>query len=241
MFLSFKKEIDYKISLLKKFLPILINCPYTRAIFLAGSTAVGNPKPESDIDLIIISEEKRVWLNRLFLELATFIFGKRRSKKKIKNRFCFNIFLSNSSPLLPHQDLIGASFYKNLKPVWGNESEIKNFWSENYWLKNFYETDFENEKSFLVKYDNKKIWLKTFLEKVLEKINLANFLEKISYKIQTHYLKNKFEKKVLNKNSLTFDFEITPNLIAYHFPISNYFKATQRSQFKNDENDSVEN
>ena len=91
MFLSFKKEIDYKISLLKKFLPILINCPYTRAIFLAGSTAVGNPKPESDIDLIIISEEKRVWLNRLFLELVTFIFGK-EDQRKNKNRFCFNIF-----------------------------------------------------------------------------------------------------------------------------------------------------
>ena len=81
MLLDAKKEIDYKVNLLKKFLPILVICPYTRAIFLAGSTAVGNPKPASDIDLIIISQAKRVWLNRLFLELAAFIFRKRRSKK----------------------------------------------------------------------------------------------------------------------------------------------------------------
>ncbi|MDP3764704.1 MAG: nucleotidyltransferase domain-containing protein [bacterium] len=234
-------EKDYKISLLKKFLPILINCPYTRAIFLAGSTAVGNPKPESDIDLIIISQEKRVWLNRLFLELATFIFGKKRSGKKIKNRFCFNIFLANASPLLPHQDLIGASFYKNIKPVWGSEIEIKKFWSENFWLKNFYENDFENEKSFLIKYDNKKIWLKNILEKVLEKIRLGNILEKVSYQTQTYYLKKIFEKKVFNKNSKKYDFEITPDLIAYHFPISNHFKASLGLSTKKENSTSVEN
>ncbi len=234
-------EKDYKISILKKFLPLLINCPYTRAIFLAGSTAVGNPKLESDIDLIIISEEKRVWLNRLFLELATFIFGKRRSKKKIKNRFCFNIFLSNSSPLLPHQDLIGASFYKNLKPVWGSEIEIKKFWSENFWIKNFYEVDLENEKKVLIEYKENKILFKKNLENILEKIKLANILEKISYKLQTYYLKKEFAKIVLEKKYKKFDFEITPNLIAYHFPISNYFKASLTVKNQEGSSASVEN
>lgn len=234
-------EKNFKISLLKKFLPILINCPYTRAIFLAGSTAVGNPKPESDIDLIIVSKEKRVWLNRLFLELVTFIFRKRRSRKKNKNRFCFNIFLSNDSPLLPHRDFVGANFYKNLKTLWGSKIEIEKFWSENFWIKKICEIDFENEKNVLVEYKENKIWVKNILEKILEKIYLANILEKISYKTQTYYLKKMFEKKVTNKNSKEFDFEISPNLIAYHFPISNYFKAYTKLQNKEGLNTSVEN
>mgnify|MGYP001611069039 CR=1 FL=1 len=233
-------EIKIKFDILKKYLPWLAACPYTRVVFLAGSVATKNPKPESDIDLIIISEHKRVWLNRLFLELGTWVLGIRRSRKKIKNRFCFNMFLSNCSPALPHQDLIGASFYKNIKPAWGDKREIKNFWKDNSWLIKFYNLSNENEKIIFPEKNKITNFIKIFLEFFLEKTKLAVLLEKISLKLQTTYIKSRLEKTVADKNSKDFDFNLTADLIAYHFPVSNYALKLKKYRENNGFSDVVD-
>jgi hypothetical protein len=53
-------------------------------------------------------------------------------------------------------------------------------------------------------------------------------LEKISFKFQNAYLKNKL-KKTGAQNPQEYDFFVTPELIAYHFPVSNYYRESQRS------------
>ncbi|MBI4118770.1 MAG: nucleotidyltransferase domain-containing protein, partial [Parcubacteria group bacterium] len=78
--------IDSKLAELKKFLPVLLMAPYTRLILLAGSLAAGKPKPESDVDVIIVSQNNRLWLNRFFLEVLTRAFGIRRTKKDFTNK-----------------------------------------------------------------------------------------------------------------------------------------------------------
>ncbi|MBI2466102.1 MAG: nucleotidyltransferase domain-containing protein [Candidatus Sungbacteria bacterium] len=219
---------DSKLAELKKFLPVLLMAPYTRLILLAGSLAAGNPKPESDVDVIIVSQNNRIWLNRFFLEVLTRAFEIRRTKKDFANKICFNIFLSHKQPILPHQDSIGAGFYKNLKPVWGSELEIKNFWGNNSWIKKFNEIENVSLKKIIL--DNNSVFIKTLLEKILDYSGLGWLLEKISYRFQVYYLTKKFNQIVINKNSDDFDFKLTPNLIAYHFPISNYARAKKYSR-----------
>lgn len=217
-------EIKYKLSILKKHLPLLAACPYTRAIFLAGSLATGLAQPQSDIDLIVVAQKNRVWLNKFFLETLARIFKIKRTKNNYKNKICFNIFLANVRPLLPHQDFTGASFYKNLKPVWGEAEEIKNFWRVNSWIRNFYSGEPAREKIFN---ESEKVILlpKKIAEKILTFTGLGFVLEKIFYKIQTGYLKNKLHRSVAHRDSADYDFFITPDLIAYHFPLSNYARA----------------
>ena len=220
--------MDSKLAELKKFLPFLLMAPYTRAILLAGSVAVGNPKPTSDIDLIIVSQNNRVWLNRFFLEILTRILRIRRIKNNFNNKICFNISLSNREPLLPHQDAIGAGFYKNIKPVWGDQTEIKKFWEKNSWIKNFEKSGDDRLENLI---PNKNCPLtKTIAEKILDYSGAGLLLEKISYVLQARYLRKKFNRAVADKNSLDFDFNIAPHLIAYHFPVSNHARAKKHDR-----------
>lgn len=232
-------EVKVKLAELKKFLPVLLMAPYTRALFLAGSTTTGDPRPESDLDLIIVSQNNRLWLNRFFLEALTRIFKIRRTKNNFKNKICFNIFLSNREPLLPHRDAVGAGFYKNLKPIWGSEKEIENFWQTNSWIKKFAKL----ESSFLENPISNKdqVFIKTIAEKILDYSGLGLLLEKISYHGQLGYLNHRLNRTVTDVNSKNFDFNVTPNLIAYHFPVSNYALELQKHKEKADFNPAVDN
>lgn len=229
--------MDSKLAELKKFLPVLLMAPYTRAILLAGSVAAGNPKPQSDIDLIIVSQNNRVWLNRFFLEILTRALKIRRTKNNFNNKICFNIFLSNREPLLPHQDAVGAGCYKNIKSAWGDQTEIENFWGTNSWIKKFEKLE-GNYLDNLILNKNRPL-IKTIAEKILDYSGAGLVLEKISYALQTRYLRKKFDRAVADKNSPDFDFNVAPNLIAYHFPISNHARASQAGRTTVENNSKV--
>lgn len=221
-------EVEIKLSILKKYLPWLIAAPYTRAIFLSGSIAAGCPKPASDIDLVVVAQKNRVWLNRFFLELITWLLGRRRDKRNFKNKFCFNIFLSNQKTFLPHQDFVGASCYKFLKPAWAaDQSEIKNFWQTNNWIENFFPISPQSQ-DLILKNNYKKInRLRRSMEFFLNFFGLGFILEKIFYAIQKIYLIYFLKKSGGYKNSQA-DFYLSPRLIAYHFPVSNYSRAVKK-------------
>ncbi len=219
-------ELDFKLVELKRFLPVLVLAPYTKILFLAGSTALGSPRPESDLDLIIVAQRNRVGLNRFFLEIITRLFGIRRTKNNIANKICFNIFFSDTEPLLPHQDFIGASFYKNIKPIWRDDkTAVEKFWAKNLWIKNFCELPLETRQLiFETNYKFINLARKIF-EKTVDFSGLGFILEKITFGLQKFYLEKRFRKS--NSGSLA-DFWVKPHLICYHFPVSNYARMAQK-------------
>ncbi len=219
-------ELDFKLAELKRSLPVLLLAPYTKILFLAGSTALGSPQKESDLDLIIVAQCNRVGLNRFFLEIITRLFGIRRTKNNIANKICFNIFLSDAEPLLPHQDLVGASFYKNIKPIWRDDkTAVEKFWKKNLWLEKFYELPPETRQLiFETNYTIINLARKIF-EHISDFSGLGFILEKITFALQKSYLEKRFRKS--NSGPLA-DFWVKPHLIAYHFPVSNYARMAQK-------------
>lgn len=227
-----KTDTEKKLLKLKKFLPVFILCPYTRAVFLGGSTALGTSRPESDIDLFIVSKNNRVWLNKFFMTIFLSLIGERRTKKNLADKFCLNIFLSNKNPILPHMDKIGAIFYKNLLPAWSeNENEIKKFWETNSWIKNYYEILPISQKNIFHPKNAPAIFLRKLFEKILDASGIGFAMEKISFKFQNAYLKNRLKKSGA-QNSQEYDFFTSPELIAYHFPISNYHREFKKRDSK---------
>lgn len=217
-----------KLAKLKKYLPIFVACPYTRAVFLGGSVSLGLAGDRSDIDLFIISKNGRVWLNKFFMILLLAAIGERRTKKKSADKFCLNVFMSDSNTLLPHRDETGALFYKNLLPVWSvDDKVVKNFWETNFWIKNFCEPSTISRENIFKEKKFLSDFLRMSAEKFLELTMLGRVLEKISFESQSKYL----EKKLKESGALeakTYDFFITPDLIAYHFPVSKYHQALRR-------------
>ncbi|MEK7500726.1 MAG: nucleotidyltransferase domain-containing protein [Patescibacteria group bacterium] len=229
------QETEIKLAILKRYLPLLAAVPYTRLVFLSGSVAAGTARPESDIDLIIVSQKNRLWLNRILLETAAWLVGHRRSRTKFKNRFCFNMFLADDQPLLPHQDSVAAGCYKNLKPVWSvDDKQLKNFWQTNRWLEKYGVLSTcrvsnpqhgRSISTFTVAADFVVQGARFALEKLLDWSGLGFLLEKISFGLQYAYLKNRFNACGGYRNPQA-DFFVKPNLIAYHFPVSHHHRAT---------------
>lgn len=221
-----------KLAKLKKYLPIFVACPYTRAIFLGGSVSLGTATAESDIDLFIISKSGRVWLNKFFMTFILSAVGERRTQKKLADKFCLNIFMSDDNPLLPHRDETGATFYKNLLPVWSkNENEIKKFWESNLWIKKYFNISPVSQRNI---FSEKKLilnFIRMAFEKFLDLTALGHVLEKFSFKTQTLYLKKRLKESGAMETK-TYDFFVTPNLIAYHFPISNYYRELEKHKQK---------
>ncbi len=125
-------------KLVKKFLIPTRHIPFVRGIALAGSQALGQQKPDSDIDLLIITDSNYMWTARTLLSLWFQIFGVRRHGNKIANRFCLNHYLANSREVDAERNLYKAMEYTKLRPV-VHASGIYSFQRANEaWIKQFF-------------------------------------------------------------------------------------------------------
>jgi len=119
--------------------------PYLRGAFLVNSLAFGNVDKSSDIDFLVVTAKKRLWLTRVWLTVLTQMFGLRRHGKKVAGRFCLSFFITeealNFEPLalklasrrdLP-QDPYLAYWVRTVKPVVGRETYLK-FQQANSWV-----------------------------------------------------------------------------------------------------------
>lgn len=216
-----KKVFLEKLLITKKYLPLLALVPFSRIFFLGGSLVCGRLKETSDIDIIVVAKENRLWLNRLLLETVIFLLGRRRTQKKFKNRFCFNYSLSETEPVFQNQDFISAHFYKHLLPLWcSSRSNIKQFWRANSWLKSYSPLFHSSQKViFSWRGQNKIDYIRTFLEGLLEISGLAFLLEQFSFWLQKRIITKKFRQ---NKKSPYAVLILKKSLIHYHFPYSNW-------------------
>ncbi len=121
----------------KKYLPFLRHMPFIRGAALSGSEAMGNSRPDSDIDLFILAKKNRVWLARLFATAYFQILGMRRHGKKISDRFCLNHYVGEGKYLDKDQNLYTAVEYVSLIPYFGGRA-IFEFQKRNIgWIRNY--------------------------------------------------------------------------------------------------------
>lgn len=91
--------------------------PFVRGIALAGSQALGLHRPTSDIDLLIITDSRFMWIARSVLTVYFHVFGVRRHGSKIANRFCLNHYLSNIREVDVERNLYKAMEYIKLRSI----------------------------------------------------------------------------------------------------------------------------
>lgn len=124
--------------LIRRYIPILKHLPFVRGAALTGSQALGQQKDNSDIDLLVITDPKFMWLTRTLITAYFHIIGLRRHGEKVANRFCLNHYLAGPKKLSELRNLYTAMEYIKMRPLI-YEKNIFEFQKENLdWIKVFF-------------------------------------------------------------------------------------------------------
>ncbi|MFA5248519.1 MAG: hypothetical protein WC415_04830 [Patescibacteria group bacterium] len=160
-------------------------------------------RPESDIDFLIITAAKRLWLTRFLATIILDIFNLRARGKKTANRICLSFYLSENNlnleevalkPLTVGEETLWngdpclACWLAFMEPLYGFEVYEK-FWQANNLPKSWFKKIFPN--AFLRRSPQIRLVRDNHFSKIIKKIisilflgSLGNLLEKISEKIQ---------------------------------------------------------
>ena len=130
-----KLGVALKISSFLKLIPTI------KMVAVTGSLAMMNTPEEEDIDFLIVTQEKRLWLTRLLTTLLVALTGRRRRPKEtqVKNKICLNMFLEESHLAVPgkERDLFTAHEVLQLRPLWERNHLYQKFLEENQWVKKY--------------------------------------------------------------------------------------------------------
>jgi len=186
---------------------------------LNGSLAEGKIKLSSDIDLLIVAKDGRIFTTRFFASILTWLTSLKRSsdtKKDHSGKFCLNYFLTENFLVIPtgrgeKVDRYCAHNYSNSLMVWGKRDIYFNFINVNR----------ENWKKYLKKpFAVYRIPYTVYLRKVLKSnfpirtfhlgIKLRNIVEKmIGDRIEQYLKKVQLRKiKIDNKYVVANDKEL---------------------------------
>lgn len=159
--------------------------PFIDFVLVAGSMALGNAKPDSDFDVIIGTRYGRIFTVRFLAVLLFGIFGWRAIHKKhhsagdVKNKICFNHFVTSKSyRLAPPYNEYWKNLYKHLIPIYGGKQQIEKFVLDNAgWVGGF------NSQPDYSRLNSGKSFIESTMEFLLNR-GLGDFIEKMLKKLQ---------------------------------------------------------
>lgn len=172
-----------KIRRMKGAIYFLKMAPFVRMILVTGRLAMKNARPKSDWDVLVVLRENRIWIGRTCITVLAHILGKRRHHNKIRNRICFNYFITTNSLEIRNKDFYSASEYFFCFPLFDAKNYFQRFQIRNSWIRkykpNYYlslkknlvsSADTKPTKFFRILLENLFDW--DFLEKYLEKVEI---------------------------------------------------------------------
>ena len=74
----------------------IIRLPFVRMVVLTGSVATGEATQKSDIDFLIVTKKRRIYLARAIIVVMAKIWGEYRSNNNVAGKLCLNWFLSDN-------------------------------------------------------------------------------------------------------------------------------------------------
>lgn len=129
-----------KIKKAKKFCRYLAGLEGVLGVAISNTLALQNARPQSDIDLFIITRAGKIWSTRFWSILPLYIFGGRPRGEDTRDKFCLSFFIDeNNLNILPwkmEKDTYYLYWLATLMPLYGRDI-FEKFWQENEWVKNY--------------------------------------------------------------------------------------------------------
>jgi len=115
--------------------------PWIKMIAVGNIMGAHNLKDESDIDLFIITQNKRIWLARFFAAALMKILRLRPEEKNTRDKICLSFFVSEEEMdlkgLMIENDIYFIHWLAGLVPIFDVGDMYKKFIQENFWLNEF--------------------------------------------------------------------------------------------------------
>lgn len=194
----------------RKYAKLIINIPFIKGAFLAGSTAfsTGNANSQSDIDVFIVTEKNRIWFARFLIMIITKIFRIGRRGDFDENLFCLNHFVVENYLQRSNYDIYASEIYIDFLPIGKNSKKIlSEFWKKNNWIRDFY-PNLQPRSNQIFSYIKTSKW-KFYFEKIINLFGgdfINVFLKKVQIlKINKSFRRENFFGRItFNDNELEF-------------------------------------
>lgn len=121
-------------------------CPGIQMVAVGNSVAMNSAHKDSDIDLFIVTQTKRMWYVRIFLTFFLWLLWQRKTANKHAGVFCLSFFMTDEQLSLEsiaiERDIYLYYRILTLKPIVNNDSTYEKFIDANKSWCNF--TEYEN-------------------------------------------------------------------------------------------------
>ncbi|OGC52484.1 hypothetical protein A2709_03225 [candidate division WWE3 bacterium RIFCSPHIGHO2_01_FULL_43_9] len=168
--------------------------PWVEMVAVTGSVAASNADSASDIDLLIVTESKRLWLSRLFVVLVLKALGIYWNDQKPAGTVCPNIFMSSGILNWEKKNVYIANEIALLYPLFSRNETYFRFMEENSWVKDYLANCYQFGQAL-----THKRTAKTTVSK------LVDLLESVCMKAQKIHMQNKVTTEVIRPNLAHFN------------------------------------
>ena len=179
-----------KIKIARRFTRLFKILPAVKAVILTNSIGQNNMRDGSDIDFLIITAPRRLWLTRLFCAGITKLANSRPTEKNKRDKICLSFYLSAENMNLDEFKLADGDPY---------------FF---YWLRSFVLLYNINDT-----YEQFLVANKLFLDAPIEsnelkniqfssKSKFLNYLEKLAARLQRVIMSESLKKAVNNSDGV---------------------------------------
>lgn len=118
------------------FSPYFAKIPWILSICVWNSLAMNACHKDSDIDLFIICEKRRIWIVRILFTILLTLMWERKNSKNHAGKFCLSFFITENAldfkDISINNDIYLYYWLKTLKPVINRRSTYERFMHINF-------------------------------------------------------------------------------------------------------------
>lgn len=193
-----------KLGIARKAVNFLKTIPTVKMIAITGALAMGNSDTRDDIDFLIVTQRRTLWLTRALCVLLLDSHGIRRrpNRKAIKDKICLNMFLDDLYLTLPkkEQDLYGAHEVYQVKPLLNKDYTYERFLQANSWARKFLPNGVDT-RILRYKGTTKKNQKKSLNILISFSLNILNMFAK---HVQLWYMNTRRTREVITEHMMRF-------------------------------------
>src|SRR3989344_2465916 len=141
---------DRKFARALKLVKLYRFIPYIKMVAVCNSLAYSNARDDSDIDLFIITQRRKIWLARFFAIILVRLVGFRPSPQHSRDAYCLSFFVDEdhldiSGVSLGKNDIYLAYWVKELMPLYDPDALYEKFLQANHWAQDYLPRSYLNQ------------------------------------------------------------------------------------------------